>query len=65
MQLFSYHNHAVKISESQLQQLLTQLINLLIEKRLEYVGDWNMFQKVVNNLVLKILERSEHTAVIW
>lgn len=68
LQLFSNQQFAKNVSENNLQQLLTQLIGLLVEKRLERLQpaeSLNLFQKFVNNLVLKILERSEHTAVIW
>lgn len=68
LQLFSSQQFARNVSENNLQQLLTHLIGLLVEKRLERLqqaDNWNLFQKFVNNLVLKILERSEHTAVIW
>lgn len=68
LQLFSNQQFAKNVSESNLQQLLTHLIGLLVEKRLERLqqaDNWNLFQKFVNNLVLKILERSEHTSVIW
>ncbi|XP_065221041.1 protein mini spindles isoform X2 [Planococcus citri] len=57
-------SYAEKVGESNLQQLLMLLIELLIEKRLEKAESSTVFQKAVNNLVLRILEKSDHTAVI-
>ncbi|RZF32941.1 hypothetical protein LSTR_LSTR015585 [Laodelphax striatellus] len=62
MKLYNYPELSCKVSEGVIKDVIHQLISLLTEKKLEMYDTTEMFVKVVNCLVLRILERSEHTA---
>lgn len=54
------------MKEGTLREAIKTLIHLLTEKRLEMLDPGtDMFVRVVNNVVIRILDRSDHTAIIW
>ncbi|XP_054291046.1 protein mini spindles-like isoform X1 [Macrosteles quadrilineatus] len=53
------------VRESTVREALRTLIMLLTEKRLEFLDPGtDMFVRVVNNVIIRVLDKSEHTAVI-
>jgi len=46
-----------------IQQLINELIVLLVDQKLEGCGD--AYVRVININCVKIIDQSDHTAVIW
>lgn len=68
--LFQFFNNHPELSrnvrESTLREALRTLIMLLAEKRFEFLDPGtDMFVRVVNNVIIRVLDKSEHTAAIW
>ncbi|XP_075235279.1 msps cytoskeleton-associated protein 5 isoform X2 [Lycorma delicatula] len=64
MKLYNYPELSYKVSESVLRRAVDQLLCLLTEKKLEMYDHTEMFARVVNSLVIRILERSDRTSVV-
>uniref|UniRef100_A0A0A9YXT8 Cytoskeleton-associated protein 5 n=1 Tax=Lygus hesperus TaxID=30085 RepID=A0A0A9YXT8_LYGHE len=57
----SYQELCIQITETTLYRVLEQLLSLLAESKLEALDRQDMFRRVVNNIVLKLLENANKT----
>lgn len=48
-----------------LKELVEQMITLLAECKLERLQEAEAYIRVVNNIVVKIIDNSNHTTIIW
>lgn len=62
-----YNNKVLgrKISVEVLKEIMHQLINILAEGKLNEVANGDSYVRVVNLHCVKIMERSDHTNIIW
>lgn len=62
-----YNNKVLgrKISVEVLKEIMCQLINILAEGKLSDVPNGDSYIRVVNLHCVKIMERSDHTNIIW
>lgn len=54
-----------RISQHVLKELMYQLITLLVEEKLANVQNGEAYVRVINLHCVKIIERSDHTNIIW
>ncbi|XP_014225605.1 protein mini spindles isoform X1 [Trichogramma pretiosum] len=52
------------VSTQNLKDLVDQLIGFLAENKLERMSDSEAYVRVINNIVLKIIDNSDHTTII-
>ncbi|KAF6216569.1 hypothetical protein GE061_000912 [Apolygus lucorum] len=57
----NYPELCIQITETTLYRVLEQLLSLLAESKLEALDRQDMFRRVVNNIVLKLLENANKT----
>ena len=48
-----------------LKDLVDQMISLLAENKLGHMYQADVYYRVINNIVCKIIDNSNHTATIW
>ena len=48
-----------------LKDLVDQMIGFLAENKLERLNDAEAYIRVINTIVLKIIDNSDHTTIIW
>ncbi|XP_046394021.1 protein mini spindles [Ischnura elegans] len=63
MSLFSHQSLACKVSRDVLRDLIWNLISVLHDGRIEMLNDGVNFCRAINVLVVRIIERSDHTSL--
>lgn len=53
------------VSLPHLKNLVDQMIGFLAENKLEKLNDAEAYIRVINTIVLKIIDNSDHTTIIW
>jgi len=48
-----------------LKELVDQMISLLAENKLEHLHQAGAYYRVINNIMVKIIDNSNHTTIIW
>jgi hypothetical protein len=65
---FQFYNNSVlsrQISKDVLRDLVEQLISLLVNGHMEELEKGGSCIRIINTLVLRIVERSDHTNITW
>lgn len=53
------------VSFIHLKELVDQMIILLAENKLEHLNQAGAYYRVINNIMVKIIDNSNHTTIIW
>uniref|UniRef100_A0A1B6CWX2 TOG domain-containing protein n=1 Tax=Clastoptera arizonana TaxID=38151 RepID=A0A1B6CWX2_9HEMI len=64
MKFYQHADLCYKVKEETLRRALEMLLSLLAEQKLEMIDHTDMFVRVVNNIVILMLEKSNHSATI-
>ena len=48
-----------------LKELVHQMITLLAENKLDQLNEAEAYNRVINNVVIKTIDNSDHTTIIW
>jgi hypothetical protein len=54
-----------RVSKDVLRDLIEQLITLLVNRHMEELESGESYVRIINTLVVRIIERSDHTNVTW
>ena len=65
MQLFQNTMLATQASKDILKELINNLVTVLLDNRLNELDDGPQIVRSVNVLVVKIVEKSDQTNVLW
>lgn len=65
LQFFANKNLGKKISVEAIRSLLYELIRLLVDTKLEACHNGESYVRVINLHCVKIIEKCDHTNVIW
>ncbi|XP_068082829.1 protein mini spindles [Anabrus simplex] len=64
MEVFEHRNLALNVSKSVLVDLIEELLMLLVEQRLDDLDSGNSYVRIINIMMVRIIERSNPTCVI-
>ncbi|XP_015517850.2 protein mini spindles isoform X1 [Neodiprion lecontei] len=67
MVILSFYNSGIlgkNVSALQLKELVDQLISLLAENKLDQLNDVDAYNRVINTIVVKVIDCSNHTTII-
>ena len=53
------------VPTNHLKELVHQMINLLAENKLDQLNEAEAYNRVINNVVIKTIDNSNHTTIIW
>lgn len=65
MQFYAHDFLGQKVTVFALKSVLYELVRLLVETKLESCPNGQTYVKVVNVHCVKLIERSDHTNIIW
>lgn len=54
-----------KVSRDALKDILNELISLLVVNKLENIQSSDAYNRVINLQCVRIIEKSDHTHIIW
>lgn len=53
------------VPTNHLKELVHQMITLLAENKLDQLNEAEAYNRVINNVVIKTIDNSNHTTIIW
>lgn len=65
---FQFYNNSVlscQVSKDVLRDLVEQLISLLVNGHMEELESGESYIRIINTLVVRVIERSDHTNITW
>jgi len=65
LQFYSNGIVCSRVSKDVLRDLIEQLITLLVNRHVEELESGDSYVRIINTLVVRIIERSDHTNVTW
>lgn len=65
MQFYSNATLSRRVSKDVLRDLIEQLISLLVNRHMEELESGESYVRIINTLVVRIIERSDHTNITW
>lgn len=64
-QFYHNKNFGLEVSVENLKDFVDQLIHVLVDGRLENCPNGDVYIRVINLHCVKIIEKSDHTKIIW
>ena len=65
LQFYGNNQLSSRVSKDMLRDLTEQLISLLVNGHMEELDNGESYIRIVNTLVVRIIERSDHTNITW
>jgi hypothetical protein len=65
LQFYSNGILSCRVSKDVLRDLIEQLITLLVNRHMEELESAESYVRIINTLVVRIIEHSDHTNVTW